>query len=101
MSHPVRVRGLKPDGVCQDGQHHIVAPRAGAWVETDGADHEGERANVAPRAGAWVETMPSIMSNITSSSHPVRVRGLKRLLLETCLRVPPSHPVRVRGLKLG
>ena len=34
MSHPVRVRGLKPDIVQYDWIKENVAPRAGAWIET-------------------------------------------------------------------
>ena len=34
-SHPVRVRGLKPGLLCPGYQRGSVAPRAGAWVETD------------------------------------------------------------------
>ena len=34
MSHPVRVRGLKHNYHLSYGQAPIVAPRAGAWIET-------------------------------------------------------------------
>ena len=56
-SHPVRVRGLKRlyrkcERLCE-----LVAPRAGAWVETD-------------------ERKDTIWKILTS--HPVRVRGLKQ-----------------------
>ena len=34
-------------------------------------------------------------------SHPVRVRGLKHLILLLRVNCMRSHPVRVRGLKLG
>ena len=33
---------------------------------------------VAPRAGAWIETSPSGYATGSLRSHPVRVRGLKR-----------------------
>jgi len=35
----------------------VVAPRAGAWIETVGAPVPDIRPPVAPRAGAWIETM--------------------------------------------
>ena len=78
---------------------------------------------VAPRAGAWVETNANHNNYMSvGSSHPVRVRGLKRLRtghqrrdsrvapragawVETCevglgmRELSASHPVRVRGLK--
>ena len=33
-----------------------VAPHAGAWIETIGAAAYGTRLCVAPHAGAWIET---------------------------------------------
>ena len=33
-----------------------VAPRAGAWIETLLGGNNGLRISVAPRAGAWIET---------------------------------------------
>ncbi len=76
---------------------------------------------VAPRAGAWIETLTMPLRNKTGLSHPVRVRGLKHFLFgfqAAVISVAPragawietlvwnvssgqdwSHPVRVRGLK--
>ena len=34
----------------------LVAPRAGAWIETLSVYAGAERPFVAPRAGAWIET---------------------------------------------
>jgi len=34
----------------------IVAPRAGAWIETKIDDVTFDADTVAPRAGAWIET---------------------------------------------
>ena len=59
------------------GPDVIVAPRAGARIETLGA------IEVAPRAGARIET-----DLASARSPPVRGRGLKL-----------SPPVRGRGLK--
>ena len=36
----------------------LVAPRAGAWIETPYHTHEKPWVKVAPRAGAWIETIP-------------------------------------------
>mgnify|MGYP007028356647 FL=1 len=55
MSHPVRVRGLK----------HILPLR------------KTEKVLVAPRAGAWIETCSIATLSDGIASHPVRVRGLK------------------------
>jgi hypothetical protein len=56
MSPPVRGRGLKPrlDHMAVDGQ--IVAPPAGAWIETSYPPTHYIMSLVAPRAGAWIET---------------------------------------------
>ncbi len=55
-SRPVRARGLKRVGQMGQKQHYIVAPRAGAWIETCRFPLFGAYAAVAPRAGAWIET---------------------------------------------
>ena len=36
-----------------------VAPRAGAWIETENGSLSAEYFFVAPRAGAWIETRTS------------------------------------------
>ena len=41
-----------------------------------------ERAkNVAPHAGAWIETSPYVARVRRHMSHPMRVRGLKQIML--------------------
>ena len=85
-SHPVRVRGLKHFQFIQQILFAIVAPRAGAWIETglSGNDHGCRGSShpvrvrglkpdlplrcpagtvVAPRAGAWIETFNLIAIN--------------------------------------
>ena len=34
----------------------VVAPRAGAWIETAFSGATEHQEGVAPRAGAWIET---------------------------------------------
>ena len=78
----------------------MVAPRAGAWIETTVfIDTRTEAVNVAPRAGAWIETVRSLSRRIPGLSLPVRERGLK--LYVHCLAGFRgwSLPVRERGLK--
>ena len=36
--------------------NQLVAPRAGAWIETSPERRPTRRGSVAPRAGAWIET---------------------------------------------
>ena len=39
-----------------DGRLSLVAPRAGAWIETKAIVVRLQAFYVAPRAGAWIET---------------------------------------------
>ena len=55
----------------------IVAPLAGAWIETSRNHHEERQRRVAPLAGAWIETIIWVMVVHHLPSHPSRVRGLK------------------------
>ena len=61
MSHPVRVRGLKHNKRVALLDNQIVAPRAGAWIETSLSISFGSGYQVAPRAGAWIETGLSLL----------------------------------------
>ena len=54
-SRPMRARGLKlfiSVFIVVD----LVAPHAGAWIETTLPDGELFQGIVAPHAGAWIET---------------------------------------------
>ena len=55
-SHPVRVRGLKRLSPFGPTSGYVVAPRAGAWIETIVPAVSINFRSVAPRAGAWIET---------------------------------------------
>ena len=56
-SHPLRVRGLKLSSIPRYSGISIVAPPAGAWIETASPDLSSpKQAAVAPPAGAWIET---------------------------------------------
>ena len=56
MSHPTRVRGLKPRLAMARSAVLVVAPHAGAWIETVNFVALGANLGVAPHAGAWIET---------------------------------------------
>ena len=77
-SHPTRVRGLKLQGHGPQSVRFLVAPHAGAWIETDFFQN---------------------LFRVGLRSHPTQVRGLK--LIEISKENVPqgSHPTRVRGLK--
>ena len=59
LSHPSRVRGLKPALGRSYGLLVMVAPLAGAWIETGDLTRVAEYVKVAPLAGAWIETSKS------------------------------------------
>ncbi len=52
----MRERGLKPFEKGLGSLDRVVAPRAGAWIETVNINECGTYCEVAPRAGAWIET---------------------------------------------
>ena len=76
-----------------------VAPRVGAWIEKCAKTYPRKYLAVAPRVGAWIEKNVCHALEESFKSHPVWVRGLKRLnaLINSSTLV--SHPVWVRGLK--
>ncbi len=99
LSHPSRVRGLKLKP-CPDLMPAItVAPFAGAWIETHFGCSLCSIKNVAPFAGAWIETSKRTRPCLTIRSHPSRVRGLKHKCFCNTAKTHMSHPSRVRGLK--
>ena len=55
MSHPTRVRGLKPRYLNTKECGLLVAPHTGAWIETIVVTVYINQ-NVAPHTGAWIET---------------------------------------------
>ena len=48
----------------------MVAPRAGAWIETSRGDQVAGQPKVAPRAGAWIETMLNNVKALTVKCRP-------------------------------
>ena len=71
-----------------------VAPRVGAWIETYNIPElSTSELPVAPRVGAWIETFLLTFSlAVRPESHPVWVRGLKRLALFTATVHPGRTP---------
>ncbi len=97
-SRPVRARGLKQPSM-MSRVVAIVAPRAGAWIETATRKDGRNTATVAPRAGAWIETCRDCPPLQPWASRPVRARGLKRFQRGILRLRERSRPVRARGLK--
>ena len=78
VSHPMWVRGLK-HAVLFAQPILKVAPYVGAWIETLLVTCYGDETTVAPYVGAWIETASWRSSSALRASHPMWVRGLKRL----------------------
>ena len=57
----MRVRGLKPVNLPLRVSVILVAPHAGAWIETLIVLICPHEIQVAPHAGAWIETKLKIM----------------------------------------
>ena len=55
---------------------------------------------VAPHAGAWIETYIAREVVGIHVSRPTRARGLKHQELIILINLPQSRPTRARGLKL-
>jgi len=69
---------LKPREILSEAQGYLVAPYAGAWIETERAKEDLEELAVAPYAGAWIETTLGIYGKSKrEESLPTRERGLK------------------------
>ena len=71
-SPPARGRGLKH--TIREGHRvaFVVAPRAGAWIETRCFRVHRLQMCVAPRAGAWIETVPTGRNARQSRRRPPR-----------------------------
>ena len=54
----------------------------GAWIETFNYTNKKRARLVAPRVGAWIETFCTLLTSLPVMSHPVWVRGLKRIATE-------------------
>jgi len=56
----MRVRGLKLHFARNCVRSKIVAPHAGAWIETSTPSFAKSPVRVAPHAGAWIETASTL-----------------------------------------
>jgi len=60
-SLPTRERGLKDARARTERNRLVVAPYAGAWIESVCGEPPFRRMLVAPYAGAWIERLPRTM----------------------------------------
>ncbi len=65
-SPPMRGRGLKRINFALFLGLFVVAPHAGAWIETDHCFYGRPWCQVAPHAGAWIETVASANGRVST-----------------------------------
>ena len=82
MSRPSRARGLKRKSPAIGRQWPLVAPLAGAWIETEEVFCYKGEVTVAPLAGAWIETGEVAFVTRLIPSRPSRARGLKQEIFQ-------------------
>ena len=69
LSHPTRVRGLKPEDSLATLKNG-VAPHTGAWIETSESHAINVEIFVAPHTGAWIETSLCVIAWYVLSRTP-------------------------------
>ena len=84
----------------------VVAPCAGAWIETQPSAVGSWGICVAPCAGAWIETnLESLCAQCHARSPPARGRGLKHIglvrLADIRLVAPCAGAWIETGMRLG
>ncbi len=70
---------MKPGRLLAINAFSLVAPHAGAWIETIPLSSRWTSRAVAPHAGAWIETSRPNHGPGTDKSPPTRGRGLKQM----------------------
>ena len=93
---------MKREGDERDEGGEIVAPCAGAWIETSSSGSVHGGCIVAPCAGAWIETSNGTPKDSIFSVAPCAGAWIETSSTElhTTL-IKKSPPSRGRGLKLG
>ena len=99
MSRPTRARGLKLPGSGWLQARRLVAPHAGAWIETYRHTLQDGTNWVAPHAGAWIETKTDLELIGKHLVAPHAGAWIETLLASNISRGERSRPTRARGLK--
>ena len=86
-SRPSRARGLKPNSGLYSGDVPMVAPLAGAWIETSMTRHAEQAARPSrPSRARGLKQGREPVIHGAKESRPSRARGLKQYLsARTCL----------------
>ena len=77
----------------------VVAPHAGAWIETLALPRTEVESQVAPHAGAWIETAKPALYEASEYVAPHAGAWIETRIILRWMRPLMSHPMRVRGLK--
>ena len=117
----MRERGLKPFYLSPPVTEFVVAPHAGAWIETsNGAGNTSDSTSlpmrerglklpqplpgplqyVAPHAGAWIETFMNAIAGALREVAPHAGAWIETANPLYHFHTVPSLPMRERGLKL-
>ena len=99
LSRPVRARGLKQGWHFNDERKTSSRPVRARGLKQSAGARWHQIQIVAPRAGAWIETTTDRCGWRRHPSRPVRARGLKPESARLPTRIRASRPVRARGLK--
>ena len=78
----------------------IVAPLAGAWIETSGMNFFAYLRMSRPSRARGLKQATSALAISDMPSRPSRARGLKQLVIDYPCLTLQSRPSRARGLKL-
>ena len=98
-SLPLRERGLKLCRKIKQICERLVAPLAGAWIETRSGCRIHHIKEVAPLAGAWIETDWILKKNDNESVAPLAGAWIETWHYAEKFEDLPSLPLRERGLK--
>ena len=77
----------------------VVAPYVGAWIETGRIERQSTARDSRTLCGCVDWNNCFRLTDITTTSHPMWVRGLKLIHLSSRNSDAKSHPMWVRGLK--
>ena len=100
-SLPSRERGLKQVGAFKNRENAESLPSRERGLKLYRAMSVYEWNVVAPFAGAWIETLRLRLKTILAKSLPSRERGLKPVSISYKIFRILSLPSRERGLKLS
>ena len=95
------MRGLKRNATRRREPIRGVASFTDAWIETLFEQCSQQLYRVASFTDAWIETVNDSGHTVTTVSHLLQMRGLKRFMPMMFPIQTKSHLLQMRGLKPG